>query len=51
MILGGFEGPFCVTFDVIASTGMDGYVIINQGGDPIEVNDYAAPLTICGGGN
>ena len=51
MILGGFEGPFCVTFDVTASNGMDGYVIINQGGTPIEVDDYDAPLTICGGGN
>ena len=51
MIMGGFEGPFCVTFDVTASTGMDGYVIINQGGAPVEVDDYDAPLLVCGGGS
>lgn len=50
MILGGFDEPFCVTFDVTSSTGMDGYIIINQGGAPILVEDYDAPLTLCGGG-
>ena len=49
MVLGTFDGPFCVTFDVISSFGMDGYTIINGSGPPIQVEDYTAPLEVCGG--
>ena len=50
MVLGTFSGPFCVTFDVVSSFGMDGYTVINGNGAPILVNDYEAPLEVCGGG-
>ena len=48
VVLGSLEGQFCVTLDVTSSSGMDGYTIISADGSTQNIDDYDAPLVLCG---
>ena len=49
MVLGNLGDQFCITLDVSDSDGIDGYAIIGEGGATTLIDDYDAPLTLCGG--
>ena len=49
MVLGDLGAQFCITLDVTDSNNMDGYAVIGEGGATTLIDDYDAPLTLCGG--